>query len=198
MQTAGFATPVPESVGDDTVEPELAELFADDLADLPAEPDLPEEVFAEAAGEPVSSLAPTAEMPQFDQSGEVYDPTADGPTAEMGALADTSEETVDVDLSGLADTQGDETQLSATLQEALSLLESDFENELTASQIIDQSAIRRALDEEETEILGGQKNFPSPMHEEPLKILPMEVRKGFLEQINKGLDQNFKIDGLFN
>lgn len=41
-------------------------------------------------------------------------------------------------------------------------------------------------DDEETDILGGQKVFPSPMHEAPLKLIPLEVRKQFLEQINKG------------
>ncbi|PIK15506.1 MAG: serine protein kinase [Halobacteriovorax sp. JY17] len=41
-------------------------------------------------------------------------------------------------------------------------------------------------DEEESEILGGQKHFASPMHEEPLKLLPLDVRKEFLAEINKG------------
>ena len=43
------------------------------------------------------------------------------------------------------------------------------------------------FDDEETEILGGQKVFPSPMHEEPLKLIPVEVRKEVLEQLNKGI-----------
>ena len=33
------------------------------------------------------------------------------------------------------------------------------------------------FDEEESDILGGTKLFPSPMHEEPLKLLPVDVRK---------------------
>jgi len=48
-------------------------------------------------------------------------------------------------------------------------------------------------DSEETEILGGQKLFPSPMHEEPLKLIPLDVRKKFLEQINKGKKTGHKI-----
>jgi serine protein kinase len=40
----------------------------------------------------------------------------------------------------------------------------------------------------ESDILGGQKIFPSPMHEDPLKLLPLEVREEFLSQINKGTD----------
>ncbi|MCP4913003.1 MAG: serine protein kinase [Oligoflexia bacterium] len=41
------------------------------------------------------------------------------------------------------------------------------------------------IDEEETEILGGQKLFASPMHEEPLKLIPVDVRPQFLESVNK-------------
>ena len=49
------------------------------------------------------------------------------------------------------------------------------------------------VDDEATDILGGQNNFPSPMHEEPLKLIPVEVRKTFMEEINRGLDSDFKI-----
>lgn len=48
-------------------------------------------------------------------------------------------------------------------------------------------------DSEETDILGGQKLFPSPMHEDPLKLVPMEIRKEFLETINKGLKSEDKV-----
>ena len=48
------------------------------------------------------------------------------------------------------------------------------------------------VDEEETEILGGQKIFPSPMRE-PLKLVPQEVRKKFLEDLNKGFDSGTKV-----
>jgi serine protein kinase len=44
------------------------------------------------------------------------------------------------------------------------------------------------FDEDKTEILGGEKLFPSPMHDEPLKLIPKSVRRSFLETINKGLD----------
>lgn len=50
------------------------------------------------------------------------------------------------------------------------------------------------FDSEASEILGGQKLFPSPMHEEPLKLIPMDVRKKFLEDINKGLKDGSKIN----
>jgi serine protein kinase len=50
------------------------------------------------------------------------------------------------------------------------------------------------VDDEVTEILGGQKLFPSPMHEEPLKLIPVDVRKKFLEQLNKGKKEGYKIN----
>lgn len=50
------------------------------------------------------------------------------------------------------------------------------------------------FDDHESDILGGQKIFPSPMHEEPLKLLPMDVRKAFLDEINKGKKDGHKIN----
>lgn len=43
------------------------------------------------------------------------------------------------------------------------------------------------IDEVESEILGGQKSFSSPMHEEPLKLIPIEVREKFLQDMNKNI-----------
>ncbi|OIQ15978.1 MAG: serine protein kinase [Bacteriovorax sp. MedPE-SWde] len=48
-------------------------------------------------------------------------------------------------------------------------------------------------DSEETDILGGQKLFPSPMHEDPLKLVPVEVRKSFLAALNKGNKADYKL-----
>ena len=45
------------------------------------------------------------------------------------------------------------------------------------------------FDEERSDILGGEKVFPSPMHDEPLKLIPKSVRGGFAKEINKGLDE---------
>ncbi|MBT3982577.1 MAG: serine protein kinase [Bacteriovoracaceae bacterium] len=51
------------------------------------------------------------------------------------------------------------------------------------------------VDEEESEILGGAKLFSSPMHEDPLKLVPTEVRAEFLTELNKGrADGERKID----
>lgn len=49
------------------------------------------------------------------------------------------------------------------------------------------------FDDENSEILGGLKVLPSPMHEEPLKLIPREVRKKFLEELNKGRKAGEKI-----
>ena len=56
------------------------------------------------------------------------------------------------------------------------------------------------VDEEGSDILGGAKLFPSPMHEEPLKLVPLSVRKKFLDEINKNHDgkYNIKIKGEVN
>lgn len=49
------------------------------------------------------------------------------------------------------------------------------------------------VDEEGSEILGGAKLFPSPMHEEPLKMIPLSVRKQFVDDLNKNHDGKYKI-----
>ena len=56
------------------------------------------------------------------------------------------------------------------------------------------------FDEEETEILGGQKIFACPMNEEPLKLLPLDVREKFLSEMNKGKKgvEKIKIKGELN
>jgi len=51
-------------------------------------------------------------------------------------------------------------------------------------------------DEENSEILGGEKVFPSPMHEEPLKLIPVGIREKFTQSLNKGnKDHKIKIKG---
>jgi serine protein kinase len=56
-------------------------------------------------------------------------------------------------------------------------------------------------DDEASEILGGAKLFPSPMHEDPLKLIPLEVREGFLKELNENADSaqyKIKIKGEVN
>ena len=49
------------------------------------------------------------------------------------------------------------------------------------------------ISDEESEILGDAKHFESPMHEEPLKLVPLEVRKQFLEELNSQSDSKYRI-----
>ncbi len=42
-------------------------------------------------------------------------------------------------------------------------------------------------------ILGGASEFVSPMHEEPLKLLPLDVRKKFAEEINRGRKEGHRV-----
>ncbi len=95
---------------------------------------------------------PTAELPS-EFEGEIFDPTAEMPSGLPDMLFDdelpvdeiSNEPTLESELDALP--SSDEDSLSETLQEALSMLESDFEDEFTASQILERSEISRALDE---------------------------------------------------
>ncbi|MBY0370661.1 serine protein kinase [bacterium] len=42
-------------------------------------------------------------------------------------------------------------------------------------------------------ILGGAKEFVSPMHEEPLKLIPYDYRKKFVEEINRGRKEGHRV-----
>lgn len=56
------------------------------------------------------------------------------------------------------------------------------------------------VDEDASDILGGAKIFASPMHEEPIKLIPLEVRAQMLEELFKSADMPFplKIKGEVN
>lgn len=49
------------------------------------------------------------------------------------------------------------------------------------------------IDDEASDILGGSKLFESPMHEEPLKLVPFEVRAKLVEKINAASDAPFRL-----
>ncbi len=142
---------MPEAVFDPTVEPDMAELFADDLSDLPGEPDLPVEVFAGMDADPdASALAPTADMPRFaDADDELDDATLGAPNVGLEGLITDGDATEGMELQGLSEDYVDDSQLPDTLQQALSLLERDFNEELTASQIIDQDALKKVIAEKD-------------------------------------------------
>ncbi len=143
-RTADAAEPFAPSADDSAHV--LAELFDDGLGDLPAETDLPEEVFIADDGDMPNELAPTAELPHFNSRAEAQPDMELDPTAEMGAL--DSEEDDAAATAAMDELSPDDTRLSETLREALSLLESDYQSEMTASQIIDQEALSSALEQE--------------------------------------------------
>lgn len=131
----------------------LSELFDDDLSHLPAESDLPVEAFMDDDMDSPAALAPTAELPHFNEvtEDEMLAGTVEQPTAELVGLEDEADETAQLDMMTLSQTAED-TKLSATLREALTLLERDYEDELTASQVIDREAISKALAEGSDEV----------------------------------------------
>jgi hypothetical protein len=87
--------------------------------------------------------------------GWIGDETALTPTQEVSAVhpgggGDTVEQ---VDLQTLSQRAADDAQISQTLKDALNLLESDYEDELTASQVIDRAKLQQVLDESEDDTL---------------------------------------------
>jgi serine protein kinase len=44
------------------------------------------------------------------------------------------------------------------------------------------------------EIFGNQKVFPTPMHEEPLLILPADLRESVIQELNRGAKTEFRIN----
>jgi phage tail protein X len=136
-------------------EPDMADLFADGLSDLPAEPDLPVEIFAgEDEDGDINQIVATDNPPLFDESETLMGQTAEVqmPSSGLDGLQDTSASEA-MGLEGLAEEDEDaiDSHMSDTLQEAMSMLEHDFNDELTASQIIDQSELRDAIRESELE-----------------------------------------------
>jgi hypothetical protein len=76
----------------------------------------------------------------------------------QGSAGDTVEQT---NLRDLSQQAIDDQMVSDTLKEALELLESDYEDELTASQMIDRAKLGEILDEnEDTLIRTGTDHIP--------------------------------------
>ncbi len=49
------------------------------------------------------------------------------------------------------------------------------------------------VDAEGSDILGGAKVFPSPMHEDPMKLVPKEVREKLMSQISENYDGPYRL-----
>jgi len=113
-------------------------------------------LFEETANENPGSDDVTAEMPDFESPTVEMD-GADGITAEMPSIENTSDttskETVDIDITDLESLsqrlQDDspDNDLSATLTQALDLLEQDYEEEFTQSQLLDQQQVAEAFEQ---------------------------------------------------
>jgi hypothetical protein len=140
-----------------------------DLASLFSEPDLP---LFEAA---VDAL-PSAEDLDLDLSAASSDATVDQDISWLGddtslttipkpvidAAGNTAETVENMDLQTLSQRAGDDA-ISQTLKDALNLLESDYEDELTASQVVDRKQLNRLLDEsgiEDTMVRTGTDQLP--------------------------------------
>jgi hypothetical protein len=137
---APAVTPAPALVED--ASSDLAELFADHggatdhaIVGLSAS--------ADALDLDLSAAAPDVTVDQ--DIGWLGDETALSPTQELAA---GNAETVEhIDLQTLSERATDDAQISQTLRDALNLLESDYEDELTASQVIDRAKLQQVLDE---------------------------------------------------
>jgi hypothetical protein len=120
-------------------EPTPTATVADDLvAALPAEPELDLDL---------SAATPDVTIDQ--EIAWLGDDTALTPTQEMNPLAGSGGDTVEqVDLQTLSQLATSDQQVSQTLKEALNLLENDYEDELTASQVVDKRKLEEILDDD--------------------------------------------------
>jgi murein DD-endopeptidase MepM/ murein hydrolase activator NlpD len=120
-------------------EPTPTATIADDLvAALPAEPELDLDL---------SAATPDVTIDQ--EIAWLGDDTALTPTQEMNPLAGSGGDTVEqVDLQTLSQLATSDQQVSQTLKEALNLLENDYEDELTASQVVDKRKLEEILDDD--------------------------------------------------
>lgn len=142
---------------------DLASLF-DEVPDLPLY-------------EPAGDALPSAEDLDLDLSAASIDATVDQDIGWLGdetSLTTTPQPVIDpaaggadtveeIDLQTLSQRAGDDTAISQTLRDALNLLESDYEEELTASQVVDRKQLTHLLDEgdgEDTMVRTGTDQLP--------------------------------------
>ncbi len=154
-----FAAAVDQATMVGTINPvdsELAYLFDEDpnAADSHATATMQTPVVD--IGEEFNDLAST--MAQTEELPDTGDPELLAPTQELPSQASDEspmDDTSDIDLESLADSAIYDDKLSATLQQALSLLEKDYEEELTASQILTVDSAAAALkDDSLSDVLG--------------------------------------------
>ncbi len=104
-----------------------------------------------------------------DAFSEDADPLADYPITEAQEVASNDpleqalmdDATIESEFADLPSSDAEEDRLSATLQEALTTLEREFEEEFTASQILERSALEKQLQED----LDSEDTDPPKSHE---------------------------------
>lgn len=120
----------------------------EDVADVGAE-DLPD-----VADLDLDLSAATPDGPIDEDIGWLGDDTSISPTEDMPRLGGTDAGTIEhIDLQTLSQRAVDDDEVSRTLRDALDLLENDYEANLTASQVIDQSKLNRILADEDDDTL---------------------------------------------
>lgn len=126
--------------GADPIDEDVADVGASDLPDV-ADLDL-------------DLSAATPDGPIDEDIGWLGDDTSISPTEDMPRLGGTDAETIEhIDLQTLSQRAVDDDEVSRTLRDALDLLENDYESNLTASQVIDQSKLNRILADEDDDTL---------------------------------------------
>lgn len=150
----GFEDGLPDS--------DLSQLFADDataagqVADYGA-------TAALRGNLDLDLSAATADSLVDEDIGALGDDTMETPTTEAPRPVAAGGSAEHIDLQTLTQRAIEDDQVSRTLEEALNLLESDYEDELTASQMIDRRRLQGALGDDPVEdslVRTGTDQFP--------------------------------------
>lgn len=131
-----------------SLDADLDRLFDDDVSPFPADSFDPTDATLAAAGsDQALDLDLTGAVTDEEQAADIAwvgDETRLAQTQKAVATDDTVEENTaeQLDLQALASSADTDEKLSRTLMEALTLLERDYEDELTASQVLDLNKLR--------------------------------------------------------
>jgi LysM repeat protein len=126
------------------IEQDLADIFAEDLTS-------DQDGSSTATGHTLyeqTEAVPLSATETDDHAGPDHEDTV------LAAVEQSSPDataTKEFDLQALAETAHEDEKLSETLMEALTLLERDYEHELTASQMIDREQLDKALRDKEVD-----------------------------------------------
>ena len=142
-----------QSTGSRDLDADLASLFADDRAvSLPEalETDVPP--YEADAGLDLDLTGAATDGDTAERPGWTGSDTRLAPTQKAAVPAPTGDDTAEqLDLQALASSAEGDEKLSQTLMEALTLLERDYEDELTASQVVDLNKLRESgADDDDT------------------------------------------------